>query len=203
MDAARLELRLERDLRGVGARDHQQAAGVPVEPMDDARPLDAADRAQAAAVLRGQAQQRVHQGARGMARRRVRHQAGGLVHDEQVVVLVDDLAAGCPRAAAVAGTGSGTSSSTTAPGRQHVPGTDGTPSRVTRPSAMSRWTWAREMPEASATNRSARPAEPRRGYLDADHGAHGWPPLATWPSIRRGPRRRCRGPRRAGARTAR
>ena len=41
VDAARLELRLERDLGGIGAGDHEQAAGVPVETVDDARALDA------------------------------------------------------------------------------------------------------------------------------------------------------------------
>ena len=66
-------------------------------------------------------------------------------------------------AAAAAGTGSGTSSSTTDPGASTSRARMSTPSRVTRPSEMSRWTWAREIPDASATNLSARPDEPVAG----------------------------------------
>ena len=46
LDPARLELGHQRVLRGVGPGDHQQAARVAVEAVDDARPLDAGDPAE-------------------------------------------------------------------------------------------------------------------------------------------------------------
>ena len=68
--------------------DHQQAARVAVEAVDDPRPLDAGDPTPGRAVAVGQ--QRVDQRAAGMARRRMDDQPGRLVDDQQVVVLVDD-----------------------------------------------------------------------------------------------------------------
>ena len=89
LDATILELAHQRLLRPVVARDQDQAAGVAVEAVDDARPVDAAD----GAVRLGPApgQQRVDERAAGVAGRRVRDQAGRLVHDQHVVVLVDDV----------------------------------------------------------------------------------------------------------------
>ena len=88
-DSARLELGHERLLRRVVLGDHQQAARVAVEPVDDAGPRDPGD----AAVLRSTrpGQQRVHERvAVVMAGRRMDDETGRLVDDEQVVVLVDD-----------------------------------------------------------------------------------------------------------------
>ena len=76
-------------LRRVVLGDHQQPARVAVEAMDDARPRDAGD----PAVLRsaGAGEQRVDERvAVVMAGRRVDDEAGRLVDDQQVVVLVDD-----------------------------------------------------------------------------------------------------------------
>jgi hypothetical protein len=56
--------------------------------MDDARSLDACDPAPGRPVAVGQ--QGVHQGVARMTRGRVDDQTGGLVEDEQVIVLVDD-----------------------------------------------------------------------------------------------------------------
>ena len=86
-DAARLELGHQRRLGGVVAGDDQQARGVAVEAVDDARPRDARD----AAVVVAARQQGVDERAPPVPGRRVDDQAGRLVDDQQVVVLVDDL----------------------------------------------------------------------------------------------------------------
>jgi hypothetical protein len=54
LDAARLELAHDRGLRHVVAGDHEQAARVPVEAVDDARSLDAGDPAPLVARSMGQ-----------------------------------------------------------------------------------------------------------------------------------------------------
>ena len=56
--------------------------------------------------------------------------------------------------------GSGTSSRTSVPAGTTALARTGTPSTVRRPSEMSFWTWLRERPVASATNRSIRPVGP-------------------------------------------
>ena len=66
LDAARLELRHQRRLRGVVLGDHQQPARVAVEAMDDARPRDAGDAAVLGAA--GAGQQGVDQRVGGVAR---------------------------------------------------------------------------------------------------------------------------------------
>ena len=75
---------LERAVDGVRLRDDEQPRSVLVQPVDDARPelVLAAGRA---------ARQRLRERAGVVARRRVDDNAGRLVDDEQVVVLVDDL----------------------------------------------------------------------------------------------------------------
>ena len=84
-DAAGLELGHHRCLRGVVAGDDQQARGVAVQAVDDPRPGDAGD----AAVVVAAGEQRVDQRAAPVPGRRMHDQPGGLVHDQQVVVLVD------------------------------------------------------------------------------------------------------------------
>ena len=69
--------------------DHDQPARVAVEAMDDPGPLDAGDPAPGRAVA--VRQERVDQRPAGVPRRRVDDEAGRLVEDQQVVVLVDDL----------------------------------------------------------------------------------------------------------------
>ena len=66
--------------------DHQQARGPLVEAVDDARPEDAAHPGEVVHV----AEQRVHERAARRAGARVHDEAGRLVHDDQVAVLVHD-----------------------------------------------------------------------------------------------------------------
>ena len=81
------ELLGETLMRAVGLGHHEQAGGVLVEAMHDARPLDAADAGQASPAM---GDERVDQRAGGMAGARMHGQALGLVDDDQVGVLVDD-----------------------------------------------------------------------------------------------------------------
>jgi hypothetical protein len=78
---------LDQPLVGLGAlRYHHHPAGVLVEPVHDA----GAQRIGAALHL-GVVQQRVDERAVGVARSGVNHEAGGLVEDDQMVVLEQDL----------------------------------------------------------------------------------------------------------------
>ena len=67
--------------------DHQKAAGILIQPVDDAGPLDPADAAQ---IVHG-VQQGVHQRAGLVARRRMHHHAPRLVDHRYILVLVKDL----------------------------------------------------------------------------------------------------------------
>ena len=62
-----------------------EAAGVPVNPVDDPRPELAVDAGEALAAV---VEQGVDQGAVGVARGGVDHQPHGLVHHDDVPVLV-------------------------------------------------------------------------------------------------------------------
>ena len=121
LHAPRLQLRLERDLGGVVARDDEQAARVAVEPMDDPGPPDTAERRELAPP-RVHREQRVDDRAVLVPGRRMRHEPGGLVDDEDVGVLVDDRRAGWPPARRRRRATSGTSSSSRAPAAHRVPG---------------------------------------------------------------------------------
>ena len=68
-------------------RDHQ-AGGVLVEPVHDARTLDAADPGQAGAAMGDQG---VNQRAGFVARGGMHHKPAGLVDDDDVVVLIDNI----------------------------------------------------------------------------------------------------------------
>ena len=81
------ELLGQRLMRGIRLGHHQQAGGILVEAMHDARPLHAADAGQAVAAVR---QQRIDERTRGMAGARMGRHAFRLVDDDQVRVLVDD-----------------------------------------------------------------------------------------------------------------
>ena len=89
LDPARLELGHQRRLRGILLGDHQQTARVLVQAVDDARALDTGDPAPRRAVAVGQ--EGVDQRPVRMTGGRVDDQAGRLVDDQQVVVLVDDV----------------------------------------------------------------------------------------------------------------
>ena len=88
LEVVRGELRRQPLVRRVGLGDDQQPRGVLVDPVHDARPEPPADARQRAAAM---VQQRVHQRPVGRARRRMHHQPGGLVDDDEVGVLVDDV----------------------------------------------------------------------------------------------------------------
>src|SRR5690554_4245289 len=73
--------------RGVGnqaAGHHHNAGGVFIQPVHNAGPGQVFH-------FRRIVQQRIHQGAVGMARRRVHHQPGRLVDHQQVLVFVHDI----------------------------------------------------------------------------------------------------------------
>ena len=73
----------QRGHRGQGPGHHHQAGGVLVQPVHDAG-------ARQFGQLRVVVQQGVEQGAGGVARAGVHHQAGRLVEHQQVLVLVHD-----------------------------------------------------------------------------------------------------------------
>lgn len=75
-------------VRAVILRNHQQAADILVETMDDARPLHPADPRQATGAM---GQQGMHQGTAGMAGSRMDNDTGRLVQHEQMFILVADI----------------------------------------------------------------------------------------------------------------
>ena len=85
LDAVILELRGERDVRGVALGDDQHARRAAIEPVHDAGPQHAADAGEIAAVV----QQRVHERAARVTGRRMHDEPGGLVDHDQVGVLVE------------------------------------------------------------------------------------------------------------------
>ena len=100
------ELAHERAVGFVVLGHHEQARGAPVEAVHDARAQHAAHSGEVLHVV----EQGVDEGPLGVPGAGMDHEAGRLVDDEQVVVLVDDAQAGCPRAPARRRRGAGTSS---------------------------------------------------------------------------------------------
>ena len=98
-------------MRGVGLGDDDQPGGVLVEPVDDARPLHAADARQRLAAM---ADQRIDQRAVGMAGRRMDDEPRRLVDDDEMLVLEDDVERNVLAGDGGLG-GGGASSVTTAP----------------------------------------------------------------------------------------
>ena len=82
------ELLGQRFMRAVVLGRHHQPCGVLVEPVHDARALDAADAGKAGPAMGDQG---VDQGAGLVAGGRMHHQPPGLVDDDDVVVLMDDI----------------------------------------------------------------------------------------------------------------
>ena len=79
------ELSAECQMGGVILGGDDQAAGVPVDAVDDTGPLLTADAGQRIAAVM---QQGVDQRAVGMARRRMHHQPHRLVHHDHVLILI-------------------------------------------------------------------------------------------------------------------
>ena len=75
-------------MRAVGLGRHHDAGGLLVEPVDDTRPLDAANARQAVAAMEDQ---RIDQGASPVARAGVNDQTGRLVDDDEFGVLVENV----------------------------------------------------------------------------------------------------------------
>ena len=73
---------------GVGLGDDHEAGGVFVEPMDNPGAPDPADPRETVAAARDQ---RVDEGAAGMAGRGMDDEPGRLVDDDKMLVLVDDV----------------------------------------------------------------------------------------------------------------
>ena len=84
IDVVRLERRPQRDHRRVVLGDHQQARGVLVDAVNDARAELAADAAQIADAR----QERVHQRPLRVTRSGMHHQPRRLVDDDQLRILV-------------------------------------------------------------------------------------------------------------------
>ena len=82
------ELRRERLMGEVVLGDDHQSGGIFVQPVHDAGAPDAADAGQARAAM---GDQRIDQRAGLVPGRGVHHQSPGLVDDNDVVVLVDDI----------------------------------------------------------------------------------------------------------------
>ena len=87
VDAVRGELLRQAFVGDVGLGDHQQPRRVLVDAVDDAGPRDAADARQAAGAM---VEQRVDQRPVAIAGGGMDDQAGGLVDDQQMLVLEDD-----------------------------------------------------------------------------------------------------------------
>src|SRR5579864_248188 len=71
-------------MRQLGLGDDDEPARVLVEAVDDPRPAHAADPGKALAAM---GDKRIDQGAVGIARRRMDHQPGGLVDDDEMCIL--------------------------------------------------------------------------------------------------------------------
>ena len=138
LDPAGLELGHDRGLRRVGPGDHQQPARIAVEAMDDARPLDAGDAAPGLAVA--VRQERVDQRAARMTGRRVDDEAGRLVDDQQVVVLVDDPQRDVGRGREIEGDRLRDVDRSSVPGPTIAFARSASPAEVRRPSEISFWT---------------------------------------------------------------
>ncbi len=80
------ELGGELAMRGIVLGDQQDAAGIPVQPVDDARPERTADSRERLEPM----QQRVDQGAGVDAGAGVDHHSGGLIHSHEVLVFIKD-----------------------------------------------------------------------------------------------------------------
>ena len=87
LDGPGLELAGQRRVRAVVLGDDEEAGRAAIQPVDDARPPRAADPGKVRAAVR---EQGMHQGPRPMPRTRVHDEPHGLVHHQEVRVLVDD-----------------------------------------------------------------------------------------------------------------
>lgn len=87
LDHARLELPAERLVGHLCLGDHQNARGIAIQAMHDSRTFHAADSRQALTV----GQKRVHQGASPSPSPRMDHHSRGLIQDNEVAILAQDV----------------------------------------------------------------------------------------------------------------
>ena len=156
-DRVRLKLRLESFSRERRSGDHHHAARPLVEPMDDARPIVRPAEFDPVFVSEQSARQKtVDQGAARVTASGVTTKSSRLVQDDDVVVLVQDveedaaLGQGLRRSDRL---GTGT---TRSPTRTLALAAHTTPSTVTPPCPIQRFSSVRDTPRACATNRSNR-----------------------------------------------
>ena len=164
LDGVRLERRRRARHRRVVLGDHQQARGVLVDAVDDPRAQLAADAAQVAHVR----EQRVHQRPRLVPRRRVHHQPGRLVDDDQPAILVDDRQRHRLGRDRRSRTGGGGVQTTTSPARSLRDGAPAAPLTVTAASPICRASCERD---TSATLLRQEQVQPLAGRLRRDHEA--------------------------------
>ena len=88
LDSMGFELRSESVMSCVAFRHNQKAGRILVDPMNDPRPLCAADTRQAIAAM---VHQRIDQRPRGRAGCRMHDHARRLVDDDQMIILEDDI----------------------------------------------------------------------------------------------------------------
>ena len=82
------ELPGQRDVRRIVLCDHQTAAGVFIEAVNDARPGDTADAAELALAV---VQERINERVFLVARRRVDDHPRGFINHQQILVFVEDV----------------------------------------------------------------------------------------------------------------
>ena len=148
---------LQRAVHGLGAGDDEQAGGVAVQPVHDAR------RARRPRRRRRMPASACASVPVAVPARRVHDDAGGLVDDEQVLVLVGDRVRRVAAPSRRAAPRSGSSTATSSPRAQHGGAwAPRAPSTSTRPASIRRCARARE-PSGAARNASSRsPASLRR-----------------------------------------
>ena len=84
LDRVVLELPGKTFVRLIGLCDHQQAGRVLVDPVDDARPRDAANARKLAFAM---VEQRIDQSPVRISGCGMNHHTGRLVHDDQMLIL--------------------------------------------------------------------------------------------------------------------
>ena len=144
----------QRAVRGVGLGDHHDAAGLLVEAVHDARPLDPADARKAVAAM---VDQRVDQRAGPVAGAGMHDQTGRLVDDDDVVVLVEDVERRSPRPSARARPARAWRRRRARRPRPcgSAP-VAGLPPTLTAPWRISAWTRLRETPASAAASHWSR-----------------------------------------------
>ena len=178
---ARLHHPLERRMRLVRARHDEQARGVLVEAVDDAGPLG---------MLAAPARARLGERRPAVAGRGMRDHSGGLVHHEQVLVLVDDLEGDRLRRPRGAASAAGSSTATRSPSPCGGSSAARAPSTMTAPRSIAAGPRrATAHAPRAARNASRRSPASSAAAISSRAPVSGSPPR---PRAAGTPRRRCR-----------